>query len=183
MTVENFIQLQPEEDLLAIVHQTWIASIVRFFFLFCWVVFPFFFFFPLLSLGLIGLAIFLVLEVPAAYVFSQKYVQWHRTVLVITDQRLVDINQKSLFDQEVSEVRYEEIIDVLFRTKGFFPTLFHYGTLKIRVKGQSPDIYFDYVHHPVRIQRLIQEVRKMIGNQQITSQEISLHGERTKTIS
>ena len=98
--------------------------------------------------------------------FSHKYAKWSRTVLIITDQRIVDVNQKSLFDREVTEVRYHQIEDVLYRTRGFLPTLFRFGSLKIKLKGRASDILFHNIKKPERIQRLIQEVSTMMHKKQ-----------------
>tara|TARA_B100001964_G_C13846391_1_gene428151 strand:- start:96 stop:542 length:447 start_codon:yes stop_codon:yes gene_type:complete len=56
-------------------------------------------------------------------------------MLVLTDKRLIIINQLGSFDRSVSQVELENTLDISYRKKGFLQTLFNFGSIKIQVTG------------------------------------------------
>ncbi len=57
------------------------------------------------------------------------YLNWSRDRFIITDQRIIDIDQKGLFRQRVSEVELEQIRSITHETVGFFSTVLKFGTV------------------------------------------------------
>lgn len=161
MDYKKAIHCKKDEEIILVVHEAFRAHMFRFFLLGLWVLIPFFFFFPLMSLGLLGIILFFVLVLPAVYLFTFVYVQWARTALVITDQRIVDIDQRGLFDRMVSAVLFQNVEDVAYRVKGITPTLLRCGSVRIKVSGDVSDIVFHRVAKPAKIQQLIQDIRLM----------------------
>ena len=63
------------------------------------------------------------------------YVQWLNQELdlyVITNHRIIWVEQKSFLDRTVSEADLADIQEVNSATKGFFANIFNYGTLSIQ---------------------------------------------------
>ncbi len=67
---------------------------------------------------------------------------------IITDQRLIDIDQHGLFRRDISEIPLERIQNISIEIPGFIATVLHFGNLKIQTAGESdftivevPDCY------------------------------------------
>jgi uncharacterized membrane protein YdbT with pleckstrin-like domain len=60
------------------------------------------------------------------------FILWFYDVYIITNKRVVLVNQKSLFSREFVETDIEKIQDVTYSIKGIFATIFKYGTVQIR---------------------------------------------------
>ena len=71
------------------------------------------------------------------YIFTY-FITFYLDVLIITNDRLVDIDQLSLFARTIAEVDLYQIQDATSEVKGIFPTLFNYGNLIIQTAGALP---------------------------------------------
>ena len=60
------------------------------------------------------------------------FIVWYYDVYIITNKRIVLVNQKSLFSREFVETDLEKVQDVTYSIKGLFATIFKYGTVVIR---------------------------------------------------
>lgn len=58
--------------------------------------------------------------------------EWWNDIYILTNQRLIDIDQKQLFHRTVAEVPLENLQDVTFEVRGIFPTLLNYGNVEIQ---------------------------------------------------
>lgn len=74
---------------------------------------------------------------------------------VVTDKRVVDIEQAGLFSRTVAEQRLVRVQDVTHEIKGFFPTMLHYGNVFIQTAGEKERFVFEDVPHPDQVVRLI----------------------------
>jgi len=156
--IEDVIQLKDGEEVLSIVHEDIFPHVPKFILLFLWVVVPFFFLFPLFRLGAIGVLIFFVLLVAALAVSYRTYVMWSHTLMVVTDRRVIDIEQRGLFERAVTEAPFTRIEEVTYRIKGIIPTILRYGELRVKVAGSAADIDFRRVRGPGKIQDLINDL-------------------------
>lgn len=93
-----------------------------------------------------------------------SFVKWFNDVLdfiLITNQRLVDITQITLFHRNTSEARLEHIQDASGEIKGFFGTIFDYGNLHIRTANDASVFDLDYVPAPTdQASRIIDFIRE-----------------------
>jgi uncharacterized membrane protein YdbT with pleckstrin-like domain len=77
---------------------------------------------------------------------------------VITDKRIIDIDQRTLFNRAVSTIRVERIQDARVEVNGFLPTLFGYGNLRIQTAGADDEfIFIDGIPEPERVKNVIME--------------------------
>ncbi len=116
---------------------------------------PFFFLFPLLQLGPWGAAILLVSFAIGIILTLRAAVLYFLNVLLITNQRLIDIDQRGFFEQIVSETTYDKIQDVSFAIKGIRQTLFRYGTVTIQTAGSQANIEIRNTRNPEDVHTLI----------------------------
>ncbi len=160
MDISNVIQLKPEEEVLEVVRESLAPHIPKFLLITLWFITPFFFMFPLFREGWFGVLFFLALIISAVVVGMRTYIKWKNTVFVITDRRIVDIEQKGLFDRVVSEVPFSLVDDVTYRVKGIFPTIFRFGLLVVRTTGNAADLEFRRATSPARLHDLINDLRE-----------------------
>jgi len=156
------IKLKEGEKILLVVRQTPIAfanSILIGTFLF---LLPFFFLFPLFTRGKWGVAGFIALLAVAVIFSFYRLVDWYFNCGVITNMRVIDIDQKGLFQRTVSEVPYYKIDDVSYNIKGLRQTMFRYGNVVVAIKGYRSSVTLRNVARPAMIQELILEVEREI---------------------
>lgn len=77
---------------------------------------------------------------------------------IVTDKRIVDIDQRHLFNRATSTTRIERIQDARVEVKGFLATLFGYGNLRIQTAGADAEfVFIEGVPQPERIKNTIME--------------------------
>ena len=135
---------------------------------------PFFFLYPLFHWSSWGVGIFFVLLIICLLLALRTFIIYSFNVFVITNQRIIDIDQAGLFDRTVSETTYDKIQDVSFRRKGISQTVWHYGSVVIQTAGQQANIELTGVKSPEKIQQLITEIQKeTVSKNQISSEDIA----------
>jgi uncharacterized membrane protein YdbT with pleckstrin-like domain len=89
--------------------------------------------------------------------FFMVYTDYYLDVWVLTDQRLIDIDQKGLFAREVAVLRLDKIQDVTTKQSGIFPTIFGYGNVHLQSAGTEREFIIYYVRNPKKIRDLLME--------------------------
>jgi hypothetical protein len=80
---------------------------------------------------------------------------YYLNVQVITDRRIVDIDQVGLFSHTVSELHIAKIEDATSETIGILGTIFGYGNVYIQTAGTVERFEFINVPNPSAIEKLI----------------------------
>jgi len=153
-------ELKPHEDVLEIVRESLIPILPCLVLYILWVLVPFFFLFPLFRQGMMGLLIFFVLALSGVIMLTRRLKRWSATMLVLTDKRIVDVEQRGFFDRIVTETPYSQIDEASYRVKGLCATVFRYGSIRLELKGSAADIQFERIFHPARIHDLINDLRR-----------------------
>ena len=79
------------------------------------------------------------------------WTDYYLDILVLTDHRVIEIEQKALFSREISSFRLERVQDVTIEVHGIIATLLHYGTIRIQTAGEVPELRMTYVPNPQRV--------------------------------
>lgn len=93
-----------------------------------------------LLFGLVGFFILL-----GGYVAGWVY---QRSALILTNEKLVQLTQHSLFDRKISQLAIGDIQDVTVDQKGVLSRIFHYGSINIETSGEQYNYSFDYAPYP-----------------------------------
>jgi len=122
-------------------------------------------------LGILG---FITLLIISTVLIIRGWYIWNRTVLVVTDRRLIDINQRGLFEHHVAESSYQKIQDVRYTVKGVWQTMFDFGAVIVQTAGNATNLELHGVRHPVTIQQLISDIQQRTGpgDQPLNAQEL-----------
>jgi hypothetical protein len=93
------------------------------------------------------------------WLFSfQMFIEYWLDIFIVTDKRVLDIDQKGLFDRTVSELRLYRTQDVTAQVKGFLHTILDYGDIFIQTAGEQERFHFEDIPHPNQIAKSILEM-------------------------
>lgn len=83
------------------------------------------------------------------------YVLYYLNIHIVSENRIVDIDQVGLLSHQISELNIETIEDVTSHTTGLFGNLLNYGTVYIQTAGATERFEFDNVANPEKIAKVI----------------------------
>lgn len=66
----------------------------------------------------------------------------------VTNERIIDIDQKGFFVRRLSEIDLERVQDISVKTTGFLGTILDYGDIEIQSAGAVNKFLFRQVAHP-----------------------------------
>lgn len=93
------------------------------------------------------------------YLFFYSYfVTFYLDLWIITNDRLVDIRQVTLFARTIAEIDLYQIQDISSEVNGFFPSLFNYGNVLIQTAGTIPKCILYNVPDPHHVRQVILEL-------------------------
>jgi membrane protein YdbS with pleckstrin-like domain len=93
-----------------------------------------------------------------------RWVEYYYDVWIVTDKRLIDVEQVSLFNHVTSELRLDKIQDVTVEIKGLLPSMFHYGNIYVQTAGAIQRFSFEEVPNPQQIKTLIIGLQDQLGS-------------------
>ena len=88
------------------------------------------------------------------------WVIYYLNYQVVTNERIVDIDQKNLLYHNTSELHLQSLQDVTVEVKGILPTFFNFGTVYIQTAGASRNFEFDNIPNPHAVAKLILELHQ-----------------------
>jgi len=83
------------------------------------------------------------------------FVSYYLDVYIVTDRRIVDIEQAGFFHRQISELHLRQVQDVNAKINGIFPTLLHYGDVIIQTAGERENFQFFSIPNPYLISKRI----------------------------
>lgn len=118
-----------------------------------------------LAEGDIGL-VFLKLLIITFYLFWWLFVyyswlDYFLDIWIVTNRRVLNIEQRGMFNRIMAEHKLFRIQDVMSEQKGILPTFFDYGEIHIQTAGSEKIVIFEQVPHPHRVAR---ETIRLIEN-------------------
>ncbi len=164
------IALRPDERVIRVVRKDPLVFLGPFAFGALFIIALFFFFYPLIRLRTVGMVIFLIALVFGVALIVRAVMLYSLNALVITNERIVDVDQQGFFRRTVSEIEYDKIEDMTIQIRGMFGTLFHYGTLVLQTGAPTVTIELSGIKYPERVQELIRELREERKSNQKTQQ-------------
>lgn len=106
---------------------------------------------------------FLILGLSAYYLFTlavflATWIDFYLDATIITQKRLVDVQQHGLFNHRVSEQSLLRVQDVSVRVRGPLQTFFQYGTVYVETAGEAPNFDMHNLPHPHQVANIILEL-------------------------
>jgi hypothetical protein len=167
--MEDFPGKHENEQILAATHRHWMFFV------------PDTLFFILLALAPIGVLIglsaidaepfteparnFVVVGLSIWYLtlctwYFVRWLDYYLDLAIVTDRRVVDIDQYGLFRRNVAELDYDVIQDVTVSKYGVLPTLLNYGNVEIQTAGEQRNFAFKSIPRPEERANIITETRE-----------------------
>jgi uncharacterized membrane protein YdbT with pleckstrin-like domain len=117
---------------------------------------------PQLIQGAVSYPLF-VLGVSAYYLaiwlfFFNSMIDYYLDVWIITNERIIVIEQKGLFSRTIAEVKLYRIQDVKAEVHGIIPTIFDFGEITVQTAAEEMHFSFKQVPEPYQVSRKILEV-------------------------
>jgi len=95
-------------------------------------------------------------------IFFLEWTNYYLDLWVLTNRRIVDIDQIGFFNREVTSFQYGQIQDITVETRGFIETFLKYGTLHIQTAGHSRNILIRDAHYPEEARSLILQTQEKL---------------------
>lgn len=111
---------------------------------------------PLLQIGAVLLAG--VYYLCTWLFFFSQFTDYYLDIDIVTDDRILDIEQRGLFNRVISELNLARIQDVHSEVKGIISTMFNYGTVHIQTAGEEENFVFEKVADPNGVRQKILEL-------------------------
>ena len=106
------------------------------------------------ALIVFGLAAWLLMSTMAA---ATSWTGYYLDLWVITDRRIIVVEQIYYFNRKVSNFRLERLQDIKVTIKGLIPTLLNYGTIRAQTAGANENNFESHaLPDPRELQALIQ---------------------------
>ncbi|MFH0968905.1 MAG: PH domain-containing protein [Patescibacteria group bacterium] len=166
---EKFKEIQEKENIIKIVHRHWFNIATQFVVILIMAVFLVLAsaflpeFVPALKERNLGKLILFGENVIAIFIWMYAFFIWidyYFDIWIITDERIINIEQKGLFVRSMSEVKYSRIQDVTAEEKGVIPTMLDYGDVFIQTAAETERFVFRQVPNPYELKDMIMNMQK-----------------------
>lgn len=87
-----------------------------------------------------------------------SFIDFYLDVWIVTNDRVVDIEQFGLFSRTISELDLFRIQDVTTDTHGMFATIFKYGDVTLKTASTNMSIVFKSIPNPNQIRMALLEL-------------------------
>lgn len=170
-----FPSQQPDEKILIVVREHWFPLFAKVFAITLLYLLPIVFKMLLVDFdlfersqtaSLIATAIVSVYYLGLLVALLVVFVLYYLNVHIVSEQRVVDIDQVGLLSHEVSELNIETIEDVTSHTKGLFGNILDYGTVYVQTAGGTERFEFDNVPNPAHIASTILDLYEKHGDKE-----------------
>jgi len=157
------IELANGERVVYEIRRHWYVLIVERFFLVLLFMIPWAAFFGLdvLKFDFAGSEGYLFFFISAAWMFfiwiafMIIWTNYYLDVWIITNRRILDIEQHGLFSRDVSEFRLDRIQDVTIEVKGILPTLLRFGDIHVQTAGEAREFVIKSIPHPYKVRDIL----------------------------
>jgi len=117
--------------------------------------------------NLLGLLTFVTMNLLlflGLYTFN-RLLNWFYSVNIITDQRLLDFEFSDIGGKNIVECELADIQSITLQNQGLLSFLFRLSTIKILTSGDNPNVDFEFIEHPTKVQNLISDLARKVQNQ------------------
>lgn len=96
-------------------------------------------------------------------------------IWVITDQRIIDIQQNGFFSRKISEQMLHRVQDLTSDTHGFWQTVWKFGNLTVQTAGQESKFHFEEISNPEHIRDIVIKLAAQAAANRPPDQPIPTH--------
>ena len=144
--IASNLHIQPDEKVKLVVRKHWFINFIESIKILALAAVPFFvvpLIAPLLPAhpAVAGLLISIWLLVMWMFLFT-IWTNYYLDMWIVTDKRIINIDQMHLFMRSVSTLRIERVQDIKVEKHGFFATLLNFGNIQVQTAGPEAAFYY-----------------------------------------
>lgn len=105
-----------------------------------------------------GAVFYIVGGLAVLFVFSviyKIYFIYQNSFCLITNQRVINVDQRGFFDRRITETEFANIQDVTNTTKGMIGTSLNFGEIEIQTAGKENKLSIKFIPDPYQVQQQI----------------------------
>lgn len=166
--MHNLVEVLPDEKIILGIRKHWFVFLMEMFGIFLAAIVPFIcapflkniFGAQITEIGqanyenilVFAAGAWLLIIVMIIYIAMTNY---YLDILIVTNKRLIDIDQLGLFARDVATMPLHNLEDVKIQELGIFATMFRFGSLQIQTAAETKEIVIKGLRHPERAKDLI----------------------------
>jgi len=143
--LQKNIHLQPDEDVLIVVRKHWFIHLADSIGIIVIAIIPFIlviFVAPLFQVHPALPAFFTALWLLTIWMMLfTVWTNYYLDIWIVTNKRIINIDQIHLFKRDVSTLRIERVQDIKVETHGLSATIFNFGNLQVQTAGPEASFY------------------------------------------
>lgn len=89
----------------------------------------------------------------------QGFLTWFFSVNIITNKRVIDVDFENLIYRKITDAEIAHIEDATVQMGSVIRTIFDFGDIIIQTAAEIPEVTFDAVPHPDRIDKILSDLR------------------------
>jgi uncharacterized membrane protein YdbT with pleckstrin-like domain len=110
----------------------------------------------------IGIRLFISIYYLGIWIFFfSQFMDYYLDISIVTNDRILDIEQKGLFGRSISELDMTRVQDVHSEIKGIIPTMLNYGKVEVQTAASEENFHFEQVPNPHMVRQRILELAAM----------------------
>lgn len=157
------IELKDDEQVKDIVRESALVIMPRIIIAMIYLIVLFFFLFMFISFGTVGVIIFVFLLLFGIAFIMRKIFLWYMNVFIVTNQRIIDLEQKGFLNKHISEIPFQKVDNIHYRIKGIFHNVFRCGDLFVQSYKGVTFLVMKNVRKPSQIRtkllKIVDDVR------------------------
>ncbi|MFT5280981.1 MAG: hypothetical protein ACI9AR_000428 [Flavobacteriaceae bacterium] len=92
--------------------------------------------------------------------FFVAWTNYFLDIWIITNKRIIDVDQKGLFRREIATLQVEHIVDMKIITPGFWGSILGYGSIEIQTAGAEKEFTIKNVRRPEEVKQKISTIQR-----------------------
>jgi len=104
----------------------------------------------------LGTVFYITLLIAGLFIFSVVFKIWFlysNSFCLITNQRVINIDQRGFFDRQITETEFSKIQDVTNTTVGMLGTSLNFGIIEIQTAGKENKLRIKDIPDPYQVQQ------------------------------
>lgn len=92
-------------------------------------------------------------------IIIQGFLSWFFSVNIVTNKRVIDVDFINLIYRKVTDAEISHIEDATVEMGSVIRTLFNFGDIIIQTAAEIPEVTFEAVPYPDRIDKILSDLR------------------------
>ena len=98
-------------------------------------------------------------------IFFIEWTVYYFDVWFVTEKRIIDVDQKRLFNRDVTNLRFDKIQDVSVDVRGMISTFLDFGNVRVSTAAENEgDFVMTTIRHPDRVRKIIFSRHNEVGD-------------------